>query len=69
MERGLRLFIAASVALLVTAGIAIAAVSMHFNSPMEGAQEAPVPRDTQARGNAVYTLSDDGTRIESREQT
>lgn len=64
MERGLRLFVAATVVLLVTAGIAIAAVSMHFNSPMEGAQEAPVPRDTQARGNAVYKLSADGTHIE-----
>ena len=64
MERGVRLFVAASVAVLVAAGIAIAAVSMHFNSPMEGAQEAPVPRDTQARGNAVYKLSADGTRIE-----
>jgi hypothetical protein len=64
MERGLRLFVAATVVLLVTAGIAIAAVSMHFNSPMDGAQEAPVPRDTQARGNAVYKLSADGTHIE-----
>lgn len=64
MERGVRLFVAASVAVLVAAGIAIAAVSMHFNSPMEGAQEAPVPRDTQARGNAVYKLSADGTHIE-----
>lgn len=64
MQRGLRLFVAATVAVLVAAGIAIAAVSMHFNSPMEGAQEAPVPRDTQARGNAIYALSEDGTRIE-----
>ena len=64
MQRGVRLFVAATVALLVTAGIAIAAVSTHFSSPMEGAQEAPVPRDTQARGNAVYQLSDDGTRVE-----
>jgi hypothetical protein len=64
MNRGLRLFVAASVAVLVVTGIAIPAASMHFNSPMEGAQEAPVPRDTQARGNAVYQLSEDGTRIE-----
>ena len=66
MQRGVRLFVAATVAVLIAAGIAIAAVSMHFNSPMEGAQEAPVPRDTQARGNAAYSLSDDGTRIEYR---
>jgi CHRD domain len=66
MQRGVRLFVAATVAVLIAAGIAIAAVSMHFNSPMEGAQEAPVPRDTQARGNAIYQLSDDGTRIEYR---
>jgi hypothetical protein len=64
MQRELRLFIATTVVVLAAAGIAFAAVSMHFNSPMEGAQEAPVPRDTQARGNAIYKLSDDGTRIE-----
>jgi CHRD domain len=64
MQRELRLFIATSVAVLVAAGIALAAVSMHFNSPMDGAQEAPVPRDTHARGNAIYKLSDDGSRIE-----
>jgi hypothetical protein len=58
------MFIVASVVVLVAAGIALAAVSMHFNSPMEGAQEAPVPRDTHARGNAIYKLSDDGSRIE-----
>src|ERR1044072_9593651 len=66
VERGIRLFIVASVTALVAAGIAIAAVSMHFNSPMEGAQEAPVPRDTLARGNAVYQLSNDGTRGEHK---
>jgi CHRD domain len=66
MQRELRMLIAASVAVLVAAGIALAAVSMHFNSPMEGAQEAPVPRDTHARGNAIYKLSDDGSRIEYR---
>ena len=64
MQRELRLFIATSVAVLVAAGIALAAVSMHFHSPMDGAQEAPVPRDTHARGNAIYKLSDDGSRIE-----
>jgi CHRD domain len=64
MQRELRMFIVASVVVLVAAGIALAAVSMHFNSPMEGAQEAPVPRDTHARGNAIYKLSDDGSRIE-----
>jgi len=64
MQKGLRLFIAATAVVLVAAGIGIAAVSMHFNSPMNGAQEAPVPRDTKARGNAVYRLSDDGTRID-----
>ena len=64
MHRGIRLWVAATVALLVATGVAIAAVSMNFNSPMEGAQEAPVPRDTQARGNAVYKLSADGTRVQ-----
>jgi hypothetical protein len=64
MQRELRMFIVASVVVLVAAGIALAAVSMHFNSPMEGAQEAPVPRDTHARGNAIYKLSDDGSSIE-----
>jgi hypothetical protein len=64
MHREIRLWVAATVALLVATGVAIAAVSMNFNSPMEGAQEAPVPRDTQARGNAVYKLSADGTRVQ-----
>ena len=64
MHRGIRLWVAATVALLVATGVAIAAVSMNFNSPMEGAQEAPVPRDTQARGNAVYKLSADGNRVQ-----
>jgi CHRD domain len=66
MTRSLRLFVVTTAAALVATGLALAAVSMHFNSPMEGAQEAPVPRDTQARGNAVYMLSADGTRIEYR---
>ncbi|MEO8289635.1 MAG: CHRD domain-containing protein [Gaiellaceae bacterium] len=56
---------AAVLALLVTAGIAVAAGdSFNFNSPLSGAEEAPIPRDTNARGNAVYMLNRDGTAIE-----
>ena len=64
MNRSARLIVVAGAIVLITAGIAFAAASMNFNSAMSGKQEAPVPRDTQARGNAVYMLSADGTRVE-----
>jgi CHRD domain len=64
MSRSVRLVAVSGAIVLVTAGIAIAAASMNFNSAMSGAQEAPIPRDTKARGNAVYMLSADGTRVE-----
>jgi hypothetical protein len=64
MNRSARLIAVAGAIVLITAGIAIAAASLNFNSAMSGKQEAPVPRDTQARGNAVYMLSADGTRVE-----
>jgi hypothetical protein len=64
MNRTARLIAVAGAIVLITAGIAFAAASMNFNSGMSGKQEAPVPRDTQARGNAVYMLSADGTRVE-----
>jgi hypothetical protein len=60
----LRLIVLAAVAALVAAATAFALESFNFNSPLEGAQEAPVPRDTQARGNAVYKLSADGSSIQ-----
>ena len=60
----LRLIVLATVAALVAAATAFALESFNFNSPLEGAQEAPVPRDTQARGNAVYKLSADGSSIQ-----
>jgi hypothetical protein len=64
MNRSARLIAVAGAIVLITAGIAFAAASTNFNSAMSGKQEAPVPRDTQARGNAVYMLSADGTRVE-----
>jgi hypothetical protein len=64
MRGKIRLVIVAMLAALLAAGVALATGSFNFNSPMDGAQEAPVPRDTQARGNAVYKLNDEGTAIQ-----
>ena len=62
----LRLVLVIGVLALVGAATGLALESFNFNSPLEGSQEAPVPRDTQARGNAVYQLSADGTALEYR---
>jgi hypothetical protein len=62
----LRLVVVATVATLAAAATALALESFNFNAPLEGAQEAPVPRDTNARGNAVYQLSSDGSSIHYR---
>jgi CHRD domain len=61
--RKLRLVLLTAVAALAAAATALAVESFNFNSPMSGAQEAPVPRDTPARGNAVYQLSADGSSL------
>jgi hypothetical protein len=47
------------VALLLVPVVALAA---DFVSPLSGDEEVP-PRDTKARGNAAYDLSDDGTEL------
>jgi CHRD domain len=60
----LRVFLLGTLIALFGAGVVAAAVeSFNFNSPMDGAQEAPIPRETPARGNAVYKLNEDGTAI------
>jgi hypothetical protein len=37
--------------------------SHHFGTALAGEDERPVPVDTRARGNAIFTLSDDGTTV------
>jgi hypothetical protein len=64
MRKRTRLTIVATLAVLIAAGAAFAAVSFNFNSPLEGAREAPIPRDTKARGNAIYMLNKDESAIE-----
>jgi hypothetical protein len=41
------------------------AVSNHFIAPLSGAQEVP-PADTRARGQATFTLSEDGSELSYR---
>src|SRR5688572_6342385 len=45
--------------------IAGAAHAASFVSPLTGDEEVPA-RDTKARGNAVYDLSEDGTQLHYR---
>jgi hypothetical protein len=59
-----RVFFLGSLIALFGTGVAAALESFNFNSPMDGAQEAPIPRETPARGNAIYMLSEDGTTLE-----
>jgi hypothetical protein len=61
--RKLRVFLLGLLIAVFGTGVAAALESFNFNSPMDGAQEAPIPRDTPARGNAVYELNRDGTAI------
>jgi len=64
-----RILIAVSVALVsaaVLAGVALAArpnQSWHFVAPLSGAAERPNPIDTQARGVAIFHLSEDGQSL------
>ena len=58
-----RVFLLGTLIALFGAGVAAALESFNFNSPMDGAQEAPVPRETPAFGNAVYKLNAAGTAI------
>jgi hypothetical protein len=59
----MRVFFLGLLIALFGTGVAAALESFNFNSPMDGAQEVPVPRDTPAFGNAVYKLNDAGTAI------
>ncbi len=47
---------------LAAVAVAGAAHAASFVSPLSGGEEVPV-RDTKARGNAVYDLSEDGTQL------
>jgi CHRD domain len=58
-----RVFFLGTLIALFGAGVAAAIESFNFNSPMDGAQEAPIPRETPAFGNAIYKLNDAGTAI------
>jgi hypothetical protein len=59
----LRVFLLGLLIALFGTGVAAALESFNFNSPMDGAQEAPIPRVTPASGNAIYKLNDSGTAI------
>jgi hypothetical protein len=63
MKKMRALLLGALLALLVAGVVGAATAAFNFNSPMDGAQEVPTPRETPARGNAVYKLNDDGTAI------
>jgi hypothetical protein len=52
-----------AVGVIGAGSIALAADST-YNAHLDGAAERPVPRETRARGNAVFHLSDDGTELE-----
>jgi hypothetical protein len=54
------------IALFGGGAVAAAVASFNFNSPMDGLQEAPTPRETPASGNAVYKLNDAETAIRYR---
>jgi hypothetical protein len=58
-----RVFLLGTLIALFGAGVAAALEAFNFNSPADGAQEAPVPRETPASGNAIYRLNDAGTAI------
>ena len=47
------------------AGIAVAASGNHFNAPLAGRNEAPAV-DTGARGQALFSLNEDGTELSYR---
>jgi CHRD domain len=59
----LRVFLLGLLIALFGAGVAAALESFNFNSPMDGAQEAPIPRVTPASGNAIYKLDAAETAI------
>jgi hypothetical protein len=53
------------VALLATAGVALAA-SGNFRAHLTGAHEVPVAVDTQAQGQAIFQLNNAGTELSYR---
>ncbi len=63
MRRLLTLAIAAALALVVALP-AGAANDSNFGTHLTGSEEAPVPVDTNAQGQAIFKLSKDGTSIQ-----
>src|SRR5512145_1079021 len=51
------------VAGLVAVGAAVASANGRWSTHLTGDQERPNPVDTQAQGQVVYMLSDDGTSL------
>src|SRR5436190_14500131 len=53
-------------ALFVVAGgaTAVAGLNDNFGAHLKGRNEAPLPRDTQAQGQAIFHLSGDGQSME-----
>jgi CHRD domain len=47
---------------LAAVGVAIAGVNANWSAHLNGDREVP-PRDTQAQGQAIFHLSDDGTAL------
>ena len=50
---------------LVAIGVAAAGTNANWSDHLTGAEEVP-PRPTQAQGQAIFHLSDDGARLEFR---
>jgi hypothetical protein len=49
-----------------SAALASSADSKNFVATLSGAEEAPIPRETLARGTAIFQLSDDGATLSYR---
>lgn len=60
-----RALLAAFVLGLAVVGVAAAGLRMDWSDHLTGAEEVP-PRSTQAQGQAILHLSDDGTSLEFR---
>ncbi|HJV28973.1 MAG TPA: CHRD domain-containing protein [Gaiellaceae bacterium] len=64
MKRTTTVLLAAATGLVVV-GIAVAGLNDNWSQHLNGDMEVPV-RDTNAQGQAIFHLSDDGTSIEYR---
>jgi len=57
-----RIIVAALAVVVVGSGVgvAVAAMNGNFSTHLKGRYEAPIARDTDAQGQAIFQLSDDG---------